>query len=64
MKAITIIKTDKGYAAIRTDSASLPPHNIVSLLCFGDLDDSLSYRHDGVISSVREFFKDEPEPQK
>ena len=65
MKAVTIIKTDRGFAMVRaTETDDIPACTLDKLLCFGDLEDSLSYRHDGVISALRDFFKDAPEAEQ
>ena len=62
MKAVTIYKTANGFAVIRHigNTDTIPTVTLDNLLCFGELDDSLSYRHDGVLSAVKDFFK-EPE---
>lgn len=61
MSPLVIVKTPNGIALAKFEG-ELPPINLQNMLCFGDLDDSRSYYHDGVIAAIKKYFKEVPEP--
>lgn len=60
MTPILIVKTSNGFALVKYQG-DVPAVDLSELLCFGDLDDSYSYRHDGLLAAVKEHFKPKPE---
>ncbi len=59
MTPLIIIKTANGFALVEFHG-ELPTVQLQSLLCFGQLDDSISYRHDGVLSAIKAHFTPPP----
>lgn len=56
---LLIIKTVNGFAAIEY-RGELPAVDLRSLLCFGSLDNSMSYRADGLLSAIKSHFAEPP----
>jgi hypothetical protein len=61
MTPLLVIKTANGFAIVKY-TGELPTVDLSSLLCFGDLTDSYSYRHDGALAAIRKHFEEPPQP--
>lgn len=53
---LLIVKTANGFAAVEY-TGELPPVTFSNLLCFGDLEDSATWKHDGLFSAVKDYFR-------
>lgn len=55
MEPLIIVKTPNGIALAKFDG-ELPAINLQNLLCFGELENSRSYYHDGVMAAIKAHF--------
>jgi len=52
---ILIVQTGNGFAAVEF-TGELPTVEFSNLLCYGDLEDSQTWKHDGLLSMVKMHF--------
>jgi len=62
MTPLLIVKTAHGFA-VAEFKGEIPVVPLTDVLCFGELENSLSYRNDGVLHAIKQHFK-EPEVQE
>ncbi len=59
MTPLLIIKTANGFALLEY-TAELPTVALPSLMCFAELDNSISYREDGALAAIKRHFTPPP----